>query len=891
MSILRRLSLLCYSFVFTIPLGAQLLTARVTDSFGTALPHTTVYISELKQGLVTDFQGLFALETASGSYRVSISRVGYTTIRTQLHTVNDSLDAVKVFVLEELAYELPEAVISVRREDPAYSIMRKTIGLAPYYRNLVASYTAEVYLKGGLNVSKLKGIVAAAMDREQRQAIRGLSGIQESVNEIRYEAPDKYTQTIKAEQTAANVDLKKLGMDASDIQMGLSNLNIYSNRPNMPLAPNAFQNYVFTYQGDSEIDGQWVAKIRVTPRRRSNDLLTGYLYIVRELWNVHSLDLTAKNRYLNARVQQNYQFVDDEVLLPVSYTIDATVDGFGLGADAHFAGSIKYTELNKNQQLAQRALGRADSLSTTPLDAKKEAAVVKRRETVENILEKEEIKPKDMRTLRKIQEETLAELKEEQQKARGEKPSLEVIDNYKTVKDSLRQQRDSTYWAAMRPVPLQQQERIVMAAADSIKRAPETPVGKKRQTRDMLLGVIIFGHQFNIDSTLSLSYSGIFNSWESGFNAVDGLTYGQALQLRKSMDNEGYWLLRGRATYAFSREVLMWNILAEQRYWANRRARWQIEAYSQTMDYAGLQGLGLVNEWSSLLFKINPSRFYEGKGLRLNHRIDLVHGLGWMVDFLWEDRVPLDNHSRYSLFYKDTREYAPNIPDANSYFIQNSDIITPYRAAVLRTGLSYTPRQPYRIQDGRKILLASKYPTFLIEWRHGLPNLWGSQSDFDFLRLGVIQQRNFGYYNEFQYRVDAGKFLRSKHLHFTDFHHIYSNQSGISMQYDLLNFQLPELYALSTPEWYVQAHVRYMAPYLALKHLPFFRNPLIRESLQVSYLLQPNMRHYAELGYAMNGLFLLMDIGVFVGFEAGKYRSWGFRLSLPLERLSSDMKL
>jgi hypothetical protein len=888
---LCRLILCCLSLLFVLPMQAQVLTAHVQDSRGKPIAAATVYISELKQGLITDDEGLFSLEAPEGSYRLVVACLGYTTVRTSLHTEKSKPEIPAVIVLEDLAYELPTAHISARGEDLAYTIMRKAIGLAPYYRNLIASYTAEVYLKGSLNVTKLRGLVALALDRKQRAAIRGLSGVQESVNEIQYEAPDKYTQTIKAEQMAVNINLKSLGLGDIDVQQGMSNLNIYSSRPNMPLASNAFQNYSFKYQGDSEIDGKWVAKIKVTPRRKASDLLTGYLYIVRDDWNVQFLDLTVTTTYVAARVQQQYQFVEEDILLPVGYTIDADVDGFGVGADAHFSGSIKYLQIAKNEGLAQRALHRPEPVAQASVDPKKEAVAVQRREKVEQILEKDEIKPKDMRTLRKIQEQTLAELQAEQQKARGEKPSLEVVDNYKTVKDSLRQQRDSAYWAAMRPVPLRQQERIVMAAADSIKRAPETPAGKKRQTRDMLSGVIIFGHQFNIDSTLSLSYSGLFNSWESGFNAVDGLTYGQAMQLRKSMDNEGYWLLRGRATYAFSRKVLMWNVLAEQRYWANRRARWQVEAYAQTKDYAGAQGLGLVNEWSSMLFKINPSRFYEGKGLRLNHRIDLVHGLGWMVDFLWENRSPLDNHSRYSLFYKNTREYAPNVPDESPYFIQNPDVTAPYRAAVLRMGLSYTPRQPYRMQNGRKILLASKYPTFAVEWRHGLSKLWDSQSDFDFLRFGVMQQRSFGYYNELQYQVDAGKFLNSKNVHFADFYHIYSNQSGISMQHDLLNFQLPKLYALSTPEWYVQAHVRYMAPYLALKYLPFFKNPLIRESLQVSYLLQPNMRHYTEVGYAMNGLLLLMDIGVFVGFEAGKYRSWGFRLSLPLERLSSGMKL
>jgi len=368
---------------------------------------------------------------------------------------------------------------------------------------------------------------------------------------------------------------------------------------------------------------------------------------------------------------------------------------------------------------------------------------------------------------------------------------------------------------------------------------------------------------------------------ESSFNAVDGLIYGQGLRLRKNTTGGGSFSIGGRASYAFARKTFMWRASADHSYWPNRRARWQMEAFSHSRDYAGAQGEGNVNDYASVLFKINPSRFYQAKGFDVSNRIDLAHGLGWMLGLRWEDRAPLENHSNYSLFYSKTREYEDNVPNDSPYFMENPGIIAAHRSAVLRMGLSYTPRQPYRMRDGRKIMLASPYPTFVVEWRHGLSGLWDSGSDFDFLRFGLTQQLHFGYHNTFEYKADAGKFFRSSSLHFADYHHIYSNQSGVSMQHDLFAFQLPELYSLSSPDWYVQAQARYQTPYLALKYLPFFTNPGIRESLQVSYLLQPNMRHYTEFGYTLTGL-AMMSAGVFVGFEEGRYKSWGFRLSLTL---------
>jgi len=299
----------------------------------------------------------------------------------------------------------------------------------------------------------------------------------------------------------------------------------------------------------------------------------------------------------------------------------------------------------------------------------------------------------------------------------------------------------------------------------------------------------------------------------------------------------------------------------------------------------------MVNDWSSLLFRINPSRFYDGRGINFNHRIDIVHGLAWSVGFKWEERRPLSNTNDYSWFFKNSRSFAPNIPDENRYVFEQPGILNQNRAAIIRMGLTYTPMQYYRMNEGRKIMLSSNYPTFSVEWIKGLPGVKGSQSEFDFARIQIRQSRSFGYHNTFGYLVSAGKFLNTNQLYFADFHHIYTNQSGVSLYRGLNSFQLLQTYAISTPKWYAEAHVRYLTPYLALKYIPLFKNPFIREGLHLSWLLQPTLQNYVEIGYSMNNLFMMFDVGIFAGFESAKYRSWGFRISVPIERVMNAMQL
>ncbi|MCL2728147.1 MAG: DUF5686 and carboxypeptidase regulatory-like domain-containing protein [Bacteroidales bacterium] len=862
----RMLVLLCTLLLIVPVLHAQYLTGRVADKRQEPIPHVTVYISDLQQGIVTNGEGVFELAVPQGSYNLVIVCMGYQTARISWQSEPKTVGQLKTILLEEAEYQLPPVIVTAKKEDPAMTIMRRAIGMAPYYRNLVQSYTAEVYLKGNMEVTKLRGAAYLAMNKEQRAAVKELSGIQESVSEIKFTAPDKIEQTIKSEKTAANVDLKKLGMGENDIQMGLANLNIYSNRPNMPLAPTAFQNYAFKYLGDSEIDGQWVAKIQVTPRRKANDLFTGYLFIVREKWCVQALDLSLSQQYLTARAQQTYRFVSDEILLPVSYSIKGEWDGFGLGATGQFSGSIKYTDVRQNQRVTQSA-------------------------RQEEILDKAELRPTDMRELRKIQDQAIAAVREEERVERGERPSLEVINNFRIIRDSVKTQQDSAYWAVMRPAPLDRKELDLFQISDSIKAAPDTPEGRRQKGKEITRGVIISGYTFRPDSLWRISYSGLINPLEGGYNVVDGWVYGQALRVRRETPNNGYIQLRGRASWAFCREALMWNVLAEQRYWANQRGYWSLELSSQTRDFAGNQGVGVVNDWSSLLFRVNPSRFYDGKRIDFNHRIDITHGLVWSLGLKWEERLPLSNSNDYSWFFKNSRLFAPNIPDNNQYVNEQPAIIGENRSAVIRIGLSYTPMQRYRMREGRKIMLSSDYPTFSAEWIKGIPGVKGSESEFDFARFEIRQSRSFGYHNIFDYRAGAGKFLSSKQLYFADFHHIYTNQSGVSLNRRLNSFQLLPTYAISTPKWYVEAHVRYQTPYLALKHIPIFKNPMIREGVQASYLLQPNLKNYIEIGYSINNLLMMFDVGIFVGFEQAKYRSWGLRLAVPLERLMNAAQL
>ena len=116
-------------------------------------------------------------------------------------------------------------------------------------------------------------------------------------------------------------------------------------------------------------------------------------------------------------------------------------------------------------------------------------------------------------------------------------------------------------------------------------------------------------------------------------------------------------------------------------------------------------------------------------------------------------------------------------------------------------------------------------------------------------------------------------------MHFSDFNHFKS----FPLLYDLIGFTnaytLLDYYTSSSNDYWVEGHLTLTTAYLLVKYLPWFSERLWNESLSLSYLKTPSINHYTQLGYSLNEVFFLMDLGVYVAFEELKYSGVGFRLN------------
>jgi len=90
---------------------------------------------------------------------------------------------------------------------------------------------------------------------------------------------------------------------------------------------------------------------------------------------------------------------------------------------------------------------------------------------------------------------------------------------------------------------------------------------------------------------------------------------------------------------------------------------------------------------------------------------------------------------------------------------------------------------------------------------------------------------------------------------------------------------LMDYYEASTSDYWVHANATFSSSYLLIKFLPWFSERLWTESLNLTYLYTPRVPHYIQVGYSLNEILFLADLGVYVGFQEGAYKGFGARLN------------
>jgi hypothetical protein len=853
--------------VIASDVNAQTLKGKVADNEGKPIPGAVVFIREISQGIATDDNGEFRIDLKNGNYICEFSSLGYEKKAITV-VINNPLQSVSV-LLEKKVYELGEVVISARREDPAYAIMRKAIAMAPYYLHQVKGYESEIYLKGSMKLNKIAGLIESRVDK--MKLIKGSLFIKESKNEVIFTSPDKYEQKVIALSSSF-----PNGMIDEDSPMSLITANIYA--PNVrgivsPLSPDAFTYYKFVFEGKTEEGKHEINKIRVEPKKNSPMLMRGRLYIVSDSWNVRSLEMSLSMLGISERFTINYSEVRPSVFLPVAYGIcdSINIGLIGLDAEVKYYSSVKYGKVDVNKLPVNILSNENIAVKTedTLYEKTKTGKQAEAERKLEALTSKTNLSNRDAVKIAKLMRETT-----EPEESKKKRKALEISsrkDNVHVSVDSIAKLRDSAYWIQARNLPLRNDEIVSYGKKDSLNlefariRTPDSDGRPAAWPRK-----IIAGSHTDFGKNYRLRYGGLLRTVPE-YNFVDGLWLGHRLDFEIDFSKKYSLDIYSSAYYVTARQTVNWRTGGVFAYAPLRNGKFTASGGNSTFDFNQIGGGSrLVNSLFSLFGGHNSIKFFQKRYIAISNRIDAANGFFVTANAGYERRNILENNTSYNFFGK---EPSPNLPDGQLLSTLDNTLT---KVAVM---LEYTPRYRYRIRDGKKRYVGSKYPSFTLNYEKGVATDSDRSASFDKAELGIRQEISFNIFTRFEYFANTGTFLSSKRVYFPDFKHCNSNALFVTTN-PLRNSFCMANYSYSTDKSWFQMHLNYTSAYLFVKNIPFMQKYLFEESLYARTLFVPGT-NYSELGYSI-GFPKIIEAGVFVGFKKGKYSAAGFTLSLPL---------
>ena len=873
-------------------LSGQMLTGRIVDAKEQPVPNATVFFRETAQGIMADDNGAFQINIDAGDYTVDISCLGY-----ERKTMTVTVPPEGLFLVVQLTerlFELREVIVTPGKEDPAYRIMRNVIARAPYHQHQVKSYNSEVYLKGAFLVDKIPALLKSQI---KDKSMIGNRMVYESQNEISYRAPKNYEQHVIAINSTVP---KELYID-DKMPLVAVMTNIYHPEAyGGLLGSGSFSVYKFKLE-DIERDGDRdLYKIRIIPRKKSDQLVSGFLYVVENSWTIRQAILEMSTIGASVRFNLNYHEVKPGAFLISAFDCNAEINVMGVKGSGQMYASVKYNQLETNDNTLPAKVDSAHTVK--PVSAEQKPLTAKQQKDVQKIEElaaKEKLTNRDAFKMAQLAQKSMETDEMKEDRRRLERSSY---DSTLVVKrDSLALLRDSTFWSKTRTLPLHDDELRSYLQRDSIRFVADSLKSidsLKNRTFAKWSSRLMLGDKIAVGKKTYVKTPGLLFVC-TDYNFVDGFRIGQRIEAginlnrqRPSSASSNIVIAAGNTEpsgistivnsprllsiapavyYTTARREVDFIIDGTLKYAPLKRGILTVSTGNTIADFAGQNGSGrIANALGSIIVAANTARFYQKRFVTVSNQIDIANGLVLTTGFNYENRNDLENNASWNFF---NRQPASNRPH------DHIDRMTSHEAYIANIDLDYTPRHYYRIRNGSKQYLNSGFPTIRLRYSKAFSGSSLINSSFDKIETSVFQNLQFNLFSAFFYNVNAGVFLSGKNIYLPDCKHFQANEMFLTGKSFLTSFTMDN-YRYATGDKWLQSHIAFSSQYLFLKQLPFMQRYPLEEAVYLKTLWTPVVNHN-EAGYSI-GLHGGMQVGVFAVFRKQHYESTGLVLSIPL---------
>lgn len=761
------------------------LTGSVHDEHGHTVAFATVYIQGTNTGTAANSEGEFMLQVPAGQHTLLVRAVGY---RQTAQALDMDQDRHVDVVLQAATFQLEEVVVG-NAEDPAYRIIRQAIKHRRQHLEEASPYTANVYIKGVQRLLKApSSFLGVDLDEVGREIgldsnRTGIVYLSESESRITAHPPDNFHEEMLSSKISGNNRAFSFNR-ASDLQ-----LNFYENHQTIfeGLSARPFVSPI----ADNAL-GYY--QYRYMGNMEEGDMLIHKIQVIprRKAEPVYAGDV-----YI---VEGDWRIYGVDLLLTKESSINL-LDSLSIKQDFIPISESQWQPANVHFDFVGGLFGfRVGGYF----------AAVFSDYTL--------IQPPDRSTFREVLR-------------------IEAGVN----------EKDSAYWNQHRALALTEEEAQDYLRKDSIRARRESKAYldslDRVSNRFKPSSFLLTGYQHrNRAKRTVLSFGGLVNSLL--YNTVEGLALNYGLQYSKRTDT-----IENRSLV----------VAANMRYgFANRRlngyggiqvpiGKSTLSAYggSQVSDLNSRGTIPVIfNTVNTLYFGRNHQKLYERHFGQVIWQYTLPANIQLTAGTYWDNRLSLPNSTGYTFFKRFRDRITSNNPFTPDV---EAPIFEKHQALRFMLSLAYDFGTKYETYPNRRVYLPSKYPTLRLHYTKGIPQLLGSDVDYDMLRAELSKDNiRLGMFGNLSFMATAGTFINASKLFYPDLRHINGTMTLITDQ-QISSFLLLDFYTHSTGGNFAEVHAEYNMATLLTSKVPLLRRLKLQEIVGLHYLNTSESGHYGEL--------------------------------------------
>lgn len=787
--------------LFTHGAMATMVTGKVTGSDGEPLGFANVYVKGSSLGTTTNPEGFFKLDIPEGPCELVFRFIGY---KMRIEKLLIQADPIYLeILLEKERYTLAEIKISADAEDPAYPIIRKAIENRKKYLKEVDEFACDVYIKGVQRLTRYpKSILGQEISLDQFiDTTTGIIYLSESVSRYSFKEPDKISETMLSSKVSGSNRAFSFNK-ASDLS-----LNLYENiidaqdlNPRgiiSPIAQSAFLYYKYRLDGTFMEDGRWVNRIEVIPKRKSDPVFSGYIFIQDSTWRIHSADLMITK-------ESQLEFVDSlqvtVTYIPVSSTDDIWMtgsvnykfifDAFGFYGKGNFIGIWS----NYDVQTAHGKKHFRGGIMKINEDANRQ-----------NTEYWEKIRP--------------IPLTEIEMRDYEKRDSLMVVKESKSYLDSL-----------------------------------------DRVTNRFDVINLLTGYAWRSRYRKSeFAVSSILENIQ--FNTVEGWNAGLKLQYSKSYPDRKSWTLGARGRYGFSNLTFQSVVSARYDFKVKKFAYAMVEGGRDLFQFDDMNPVSpVINSFYSLFAEKNYLKLYSKDFAAITVGMEPLNGIRLYGQLEYTNRSSTINHTHFKYIERNNRDYTSNDPLAPDNLLPDNLLpaFKTHSALLLDVTARIRFKQEYIDRPRTTLIMGTNYPALLLGYRKGIKNIAQSDVDYDRVEAGAEYDISVGMLGKLSVAALYGNFLNRNKVYFMDATHFNGNKTFFS-GFEKQRFDLLDYYQYSTTGEYYRAYAEHNFGGFILNKIPLLRKLKLNEIAGFRILHQPTViTHYEfSVGIQKLGIFRL----------------------------------